>query len=171
MWGVSGGLGSRLLCAEPWGRHVAVRPAFVALASSARHLPTQASGVKRGRCGPPRPCRWPTSKHQSGQPGAYAPSACTSSDCSCPIDATAVQAVRQAVAEGRLQQYRDWLKTLRAAPLAPVPRHEGAKRRTSGEALDALAGEEAAAASAQGGADGSSGRGSVAGRPPKWTKV
>ena len=64
--------------------------------------------------------------------------------------ATAVQAVRQAVAEGRLQQYREWFGTLRAASLTPVQRHVPAKRRASGPAAadgEASEGEEVTAGS------------------------
>lgn len=72
-----------------------------------------------------------------------------------------VQAIRDAIAQGRFEQYRQWFRSLRSQPLAPVPRHLTAKRRT----------QPAGAAGAAGAGSGADSGEEAEGRQAKWVRV
>ncbi|KAG2449659.1 hypothetical protein HYH02_005189 [Chlamydomonas schloesseri] len=81
------------------------------------------------------------------------------------------QAIREAIAEGRFQQYRAWFRSLRAAPLVEVAAGAaGAKRRAEQEAEAEAAGVEEAARPAEEGAEGGGFGKRPAGRS-KWVRV
>ncbi|GLI59310.1 hypothetical protein VaNZ11_001164 [Volvox africanus] len=52
-----------------------------------------------------------------------------------------LQAIREAITEGRFEEYRQWFRSLRSAPLVPAPRRVVAKRRASAEPSEPIESE------------------------------
>ncbi|KAG2491165.1 hypothetical protein HYH03_010378 [Edaphochlamys debaryana] len=89
-----------------------------------------------------------------------------------------MQAVREAIAGGRLARYRAWIASRRSVPLAALPRKLVAKRRASGPAGAGAEEDEGGASEASEASDAEAGVGGDADRvgqqgqaPAKWVRV